>query len=43
MATRNAGQVIQIPYPPRDGMKQGNMIWFDKTKQFNPLANQAKV
>jgi hypothetical protein len=43
MATRNAGQVIQIPYPPRDGMKQGNMIWFDKIKQFNPLANQAKV
>jgi hypothetical protein len=36
MATRNAGQVIPIPYSPRDGMKQGNMIWFDKTKQFVP-------
>ena len=36
MATRNAGQVIPIPYSPRDGMKQGNMIWFDKAKQFVP-------
>ena len=43
MAKRNAGDVIPIPYSPRDTMKHGNMIWFDKTKQFDPLAKYHKV
>lgn len=41
MASRNAGKVIPIPYPPRAGMKHGNMIWFDKTRQFDPVAKYA--
>ncbi len=43
MAKRNAGEVITIPYSPRDNMKHANMIWLDKTKQFDPLANYAKA
>ena len=43
MAKRNAGEVVPIPYSPRDNMKHGNMIWFDKTKQFDPLAKYHKV
>jgi hypothetical protein len=43
MAKRNAGQVITIPYSPRDNMKNANMIWLDKTKQFDPLANYKKM
>lgn len=43
MAKRNAAEVVSIPYPPRKGMKQGALIWFDKTKPFDPLAKYAKV
>jgi hypothetical protein len=43
MAKRSGAQVITIPYSPRQGMKHGGVIWFDKTKPFDPLAKYAKV
>jgi hypothetical protein len=43
MAKRNAAQTIPIPYAPRKGMKQGAIIWFDKTKQFDPIAKSTEV
>jgi hypothetical protein len=43
MARRSGAQTITIPYAPRQGMKHGAMVWFDKTKQFDPVAKSAKV
>jgi len=37
IAARKGGTVIPIPYAPRTGMKNANMIWFDKTRKFDPL------
>lgn len=41
MAARKGGTVIPIPYAPRPGMKNANMIWLDKTRKFDPLGGKA--
>lgn len=37
LASRNNARMIPIPYSPRPGMGNANMLWFPKDKQFDPL------
>lgn len=38
MARQNAGEVFDLPYPARKGMKHSTLIWFDKSFKFDPDA-----
>jgi hypothetical protein len=37
LAKRNNARMIPIPYSPRSGMGNANMLWFDRSREFNPI------
>jgi hypothetical protein len=34
--------MIPIPYSPRSGMGNANMLWFGKDKDFQPIGKEGK-
>jgi hypothetical protein len=42
IARQNAGEVFDLPYQARTGMKHSSLIWFDKSMKFDPDANRSR-
>jgi hypothetical protein len=42
LASRNNARMIPIPYSPRSGMGNANMLWIGKDKDFQPVSKEGK-